>query len=385
MQTFKGKIPKKPGVYIFLDKDKKVLYVGRAVNLKNRVSGYFRDSLEPRIKEMVKKSFRLKFKTTDNLLEAIVLEANLIKKYWPKYNIKDRDSRSFIYLVIPKKEFTHPIIVRGKELQKFFIGGKNKAEIFGPYKSISVLNTALRILRRVFPYSTCKKDSLKPCFDYQIGLCPGKCLGIISEKDYQKNIDNLILFLKGKKKLLFKKLARENPEKINSLKHLQDVALISKEDYELKSSFYRIEGYDISYLKENIRYGSMVVFIDGVKSVSDYRIFKIKSAGLRNDLEALEEVLKRRMKHLEWRLPDLIVIDGGRPQIDYIYKLFNSLKIKIPFVGISKYQNDKLVFPKNTKRAIKELIESQKDILLKIRDESHRFAIKFSRRAIKIN
>ncbi|MGB9726752.1 MAG: GIY-YIG nuclease family protein [Minisyncoccia bacterium] len=381
MKKIPQNIPQKPGVYLFKNKKGGVLYVGRAVNLKNRIKNYFSKGLNPRIKEMVDLAQKIEFITTNNLLEAIILEANLIKKYWPKYNIRERDNRSFVYIAIPKKEFTHPIIIRGRELNKF---PPEKAEVFGPYKSLSLITAALRILRRIFPYSTCKINSLKPCFDYQIGLCPGACLGKISKEDYQKNIDNLILFLKGEKKTLFKKLLKENPEKIQALKHIQDVALISKDEFLMENKFYRIEGYDISYFKGKGTYGSMVVFINGEKSPENYRLFKIKEAQPRNDLEALKEVILRRIKHSEWRLPDLIVIDGGKPQIDYLANFFQEAKINIPLVGISKYQNDKLVFPKKTKKAIKNLIEEQKETLLKSREEAHRFAIKFSRHALTL-
>lgn len=382
MKKLPKNIPQKPGVYLFKDKKGNVLYVGRAVNLKNRLANYFTKNLDSRLKEMVLLASKIDYQLTDNLVEAIILEANLIKKYWPKYNIRERDNRSFVYLVIPKKDFASPLIVRGQELNKF---PPEKAEIFGPYKSQSIINSALRILRRIFPYSTCKINSGKPCFDYQIGLCPGACIGKVSSTEYQKNIDNLILFLKGEKKALFKKLLKENPEKINALKHIQDVALISKEDYYLKTKIYRIEGYDISYFSGKTPYGSMVVFLNNKKSPKDYRVFKIKEAQPKNDLEALKEVIKRRLKHSEWRLPDLIVIDGGKPQIDYLSKIFQESKINIPFVGVSKYQNDKIIFPKNTKKSLKNLIESQKDIILKVRNEAHRFAKKFSRKTLAIN
>ncbi len=375
-------IPNKPGVYLFRNKKGEILYIGRTINLKNRINSYFSPSLDARLKEMVSLAFKIDYQITNNLLEAIILEANLIKKHWPKYNIKDKDNRSFVYLVIPKKEYTKPLIIRGHNLKKIPTG---KAEIFGPYKSQTVINTALRILRRIFPYSTCKIGSNKPCFDYQIGLCPGACIsGKISPSEYQKNIDNLILFLKGEKKPLLKRLSKENPEKILALKHIQDIALISKEEYSPQIKAYRIEGYDISYFPQKSSYGSMVVFVDGKRSPQDYRIFKIKRAKPRNDLEALKEVIERRLRHPEWPLPNLIVIDGGKPQIDYLTKVFNNLKTKIPFVGISKYQNDKLIFPKYTKKEIKNLIESQKEILLKVREEAHRFAKKFSRKTIRL-
>lgn len=370
-------IPQKPGVYLFLNKQNEVLYVGRASNLRRRLSNYFENHLDPRIQEMISQAEALKIKTTDNLLEAIILEANLIKKYWPKYNIKDRDNRSFLFIVIPKKPFTKPLIIRERELKKFPL---SKADIFGPYTSLNLLTTALRLIRKIFPYSTCQINAGKPCFDYQIGLCPGACFGLISAEEYQKNIDNIILFLKGKKKLLFKRLAKENPEKVLALKHLEDVALLSKEDYYLTPSFQRIEGYDISHFSGKEIYGSLVVFENAKPSPQAYRLFKIQKASPANDLASLEEVLLRRLRHLEWRYPDLIVIDGGKPQIDYLTKVFTLHHYNIPFVGISKYQNDKLVFPKNTSLSLKNLITEMKNTLLQVRDEAHRFAITAGRK-----
>jgi excinuclease ABC subunit C len=376
MLSLPKNIPQKPGVYFFLDKNRKVLYVGRAVNLKRRLHNYFENNLEPRLGEMVQVAKQIKYQTTANLLEAVILEANLIKKYWPKYNVREKDNRSFVYVVIPKKDFTKPIIIRGRELEKF---PPQKAHIFGPYKSLTIIETALRIIRRLFPYSTCKVGSGKPCFDYQIGLCPGACVNAISKEDYQKNIDDIILLLQGRRQTLLKKLAKENPQKANALKHLRDVALISREDYYLYPKFNRLEGYDISHFAGKETYGSMVVFEDGKPLTSAYRLFKIKEAPSGDDLRALTEVILRRLKHLEWHLPDLMIIDGGKPQIDYLTKVFKKYNIKIPLVGISKYQNDKLVFVKDTKTSFKELAQNIKPTLLKVREEAHRFAIKSSR------
>lgn len=368
-RNFLEKLPEKPGVYLFLDKEKKVLYVGRATSLKQRVKSYFQKFLEPRLEEMVENASFLKIIPTGNILESIILEANLIKKFWPKYNIRERDDRSFVYIVIPKKDFSYPIIVRKKDLEKFT---PLKAEIFGPYKSYSLIKTALRIIRRIFPYSTCKINSGKPCFEYQIGLCPGACLGIISKEEYQKNIDNIILLLKGKKKKLIEKLKKENPDKIFALKHIEDAALIKEEP--LKKDFLRIEGYDISHFSGGETVGAMVSFKNGEPEKEFYRLFKIKFSKEKDDLSALEEILKRRFKHQEWPFPDLVIIDGGLPQVQRVQKVFEQMEIKIPFVGISKYQNDKLIFPKKTKASLKKMLESSKDLLLKVRDEAHRFA-----------
>src|SRR3989339_734525 len=185
------KLPLSSGVYMFLDKKGRVLYVGRAVSLKKRAINYFSKNLEPRLKEMVGLAKKIKYRKTETILEAIILEANLIKKHWPKYNVREKDNRSFIYIVIPKIDFPRPLIVRQREFQKF----SPRAKIFGPYQSLSLIKNALRIIRRIFPYSVCKVGSGKPCFDRQIGLCPGACVNKISKKDYQKNIDNIILLL----------------------------------------------------------------------------------------------------------------------------------------------------------------------------------------------
>ncbi|MFA7601308.1 MAG: GIY-YIG nuclease family protein, partial [Patescibacteria group bacterium] len=231
-------ISKGPGVYFWLDGQGKVLYVGRATSLKNRLSQYFLSNIDLRIKEMVAQAKKIKVIETKTLLEAIILEAKYIKKYWPKYNIKDRDDRSFIYIIIAKKDFTYPVIIRGKDLEKY--QDKNN-QIFGPYQSFTLIKNALRIVRRIFPYGTCKANSGKACFDYQVGLCPGSCLGKINKKDYQKNIKNIILLLSGKKEYLIKKLSKENPEQLKALKHLQDVSLIENEKNLEQNNFKRIE------------------------------------------------------------------------------------------------------------------------------------------------
>lgn len=364
-------VPKKPGVYFWLDKNGRILYVGRATNLKNRLGQYFQKRIDSRIAEMVSQAVNIKYEATDNLLEAIILEAKNIKKYWPKYNIVDRDDRSFIYVVIPKKEFTKPLIVRGTDLKKF---PPTKAKIFGPYQSFYLLQSALRLIRRIFPYSNCLPHSGHACFDYQIGLCPGSCIDAITAKEYQNNINNIILLLSGEKKRLLNKLIKTNPDKIKALQHLQDVSLLTREDNLNEIKINRLEGYDISHLQGKEGYGSMVVFENGEANKKEYRLFKIKEAPPGDDERALVEVLLRRFKHSEWPKPDLIMIDGGSPQINFINRVFIQENINIPLVGISKFSGDKLVFTPKTKKPLKDLADNIKPTLLKIREEAHRFA-----------
>ena len=370
------KFPDSPGVYIFLSKDNRPLYIGRTISLRKRVLSYFRKDIDSRIREMVDSAKKIKIKKTDSLLEAVILEANLIKKYWPKYNVRDKDNRSFVYVVIPKADYPEPYVIRGRELES---GNTKNTHVFGPYQSASLLFSALKIIRRIFPYSTCKPFTGKPCFDYQIGLCPGLCIGKVSKDDYVKNIRNIVLLLSGKKKRLMQKLKKENPDKLKSLKHIQDVSLLLKEELSQPEEFSRIEGYDISHLSGKETFGSMVVFLDSRPDKKEYRLFRIKSAPKNDDLRALEEVLTRRLKHKEWKFPDLILIDGGKPQIDFVYKSLKKRKINIPIVGISKYKGDKLVYPSNIK-AIRVFAEKNRGVLLKVREEAHRFSLKNSRK-----
>ncbi len=373
-------IPKKPGVYFWIGKHEEILYVGRATSLKNRLSQYFLKNIETRIAEMVSLAVNIKYEVCDSLLEAIILEAKYIKKYWPKYNIKDRDDRSFIYIVIPKTKFPKPLIVRGKDLKKF---PASSAKIFGPYQSFQLVQNALRLIRHLFPYSTCSINSGKACFDYQIGLCPGACIGKISAQEYLKNIKNIILLLSGDKKKLIKKLIKENPEKAKSLKHLQDVSLLNKEDNLGEQKVSRIEGYDISHHAGKEAYGSMVVFENGEANRNEYRLFKIKEAPQGDDERALAEVLIRRFKHKEWPAPELIMIDGGSPQISFIDKVFQKNNINVPIVGISKFGGDKLVYSTKSNKSIRALTENIKPTLLKLREEAHRFANYGRKRSLK--
>ncbi|MFH1611944.1 MAG: hypothetical protein ABH887_01630 [bacterium] len=264
----------------------------------------------------------------------------------------------------------------------------------------------MKIIRRIFPYRSCDKKIIdyylqdchaladarahndrdkRPCLYYQIKLCPGVCIGEISKKDYQKNIKNIVMLLSGQKKRLLNKLKKENSEKIKSLEHIQDVTLLQKDNFEFSvSKINRIEGYDISHLTGKETYGAMVVFEDNKPNKTQYRLFKIKSAPANDDLRALGEMIERRFNHLEWQWPDLILVDGGKSQIDFVYKILQQKQINIPLIGISKYQNDRLVFAPKTKKNIKELSEIIKKTLLQARDEAHRFGLKASRRRRKI-
>jgi len=371
--------PEKPGVYLFKDKNKKPIYIGRAINLKNRLKNYLNPD-DLRIRQMTDKAEFLQTRTTKNLLEAIILEANLIKKYEPFYNVKEKDNRSFVYLVIPKIKWSWPKIIRGREVDKYLL---SNAFVFGPLQSYSLAKNFLFLLRKIFPYSTCKLNQGRPCFHYQIGLCLGKCIGKISESDYQRLIDALIDFLSGKIQKAKKFLKTYYPEKLPLLDQIEDTSLIINES--LSSSLkQKIEAYDISHFSGKETVGSLVVFENGDFNPSAYKRFKIRNAAPADDLAALNEMLERRFNHFEWGLPDLILIDGGKTQVQVAQKVLNEKKIKIPVVGIAKFNNDKLIFGKNIKKSVKELLEISFDTLRKIRDEAHRFANSYRKTLMRI-
>ncbi len=351
--------------------------MGRAVNLKRRLTQYFQHGIDPRISEMVALAKTIQQKKTSSLWEAVILEANLIKKHQSKYNIREKDNKSFLYFVIPlKSEWPQPFLIRQRELTKFLA---KDFLVFGPFQSATIMKSLLRIVRWLIPYSSgrCRPLSGQACFDYQVGLCPGVCVGAVSQAEYKKNIKNLVLLFSGKKTRVIQRLKKENPERAKLFSHVQDVALAQGEKQ--FSQFARVEAYDVSHFAGKETYGAMAVFVNAEPDTDQYRLFKIRQALPADDLRALEEMLTRRFKHREWRFPGLILIDGGLPQVRHCSRVLKNMRIGIPLVGISKYENDKLVFPIKTKKSIKDIVAANKRVLLQARDEAHRFGNKARR------
>lgn len=392
LRKISQKFPNTPGVYFWMGTDKKPLYIGRAGSLKKRIASYFL-TRDPRIQEMVGLAKNLKFQKTDTLLEAIILEANLIRKFWPKYNVKEKDNRSFLYIVITNEEFPRLLTIRQRELEKYSVTNKSAKAVFGPYQSYHLLRSTLDIVRKIFPYTTCKPGANRACFHYQIGLCPGVCIGQADKKEYAEVIHSLILFFRGDKKRLLARLKKQNPEAIRSLQHVSDVSLLSGSDNFMKQggqfAVGRIEGYDISHLSGKEPVGSMVVFENGEKDTSQYRLFKIKGEA-RDDLGMLREVLERRLAHKEWPMPDVFFIDGGLLQVKTARDTIARHQIFVPVVGLNKSGRhaasaageDKLV-ALNAKKTGKELLLGSKKLFQEVRNEAHRFAIGYNRRQVR--
>jgi excinuclease ABC subunit C len=423
-------LPETSGVYLMKDGDGRLLYIGKAGNLRRRVASYFLRANDTRIEMLVSRIRKIDHEKTDSALEALILEAKLIREYNPPFNVKEKDDKSFLCVEITKEKFPRVLLARGRNPES---GNR-----FGPFTSASSTREALKILRRIFPWSThanasnakpqissestnknsrhsnvsvdSHRDShRRPCFDYEVGLCPGTCIGAISRDDYIKNIKRLKLFFEGKKgkvlrslenemKMASKNLEFEKAEKLRrqifALQHIHDVALIGDSDDRLQNMssqiLPRIEGYDISNISGTSAVGSMVVFDGGEPNKEEYRKFKIKTVKGANDVGMLREILQRRFlrhhshhspiranwrmvgmnKVEKWPLPDLILIDGGKGQINAAKEALVKANLKIPIVGIAKgpkrKRNDFL-------GKIPEGI-SEKN-LIHVRDEAHRFAI----------
>lgn len=404
-------LPDSPGVYLFYSEKKELIYVGRATSLKSRVSSYFRGKRTPRpIEEMIHEVVKIDHEKTESVLESVILEAHYIKQFQPKYNVLGKDSKSWNYIVITKDLFPKVQTIREHELIILKKEGidleKKYAWIYGPYPGLN-MKAAQKIIRRLFRYSVCEPGQKRPCLYYEMGQCLGVCAATISAADYKKQVIRpLTMFLSGKKKAVIKDFEKQMKAKakaeqfeeasrlrdqIHSLQHIQDITLIDRswfehEQFKVESFVKRIEGYDISNLGATGMVGSMVVFQNGEPKKSEYRKFNIKTVIGQSDVDCLAEVLNRRLNHTEWPAPDLILLDGGRPQINRIKKVFSERSIRIPFLGIAKgsdrKRNDIILGVKEIQ--IIRWATEHRGLLIRVRDEAHRFAITFQRSKRKI-
>ncbi|KKT14785.1 MAG: Excinuclease ABC C subunit domain protein [Parcubacteria group bacterium GW2011_GWF2_44_8b] len=379
-------LPDAPGIYFFKN-GPKILYIGKATSLKDRVKSYFaRDILmtrSPLIVKMLAEAKKIEFIETDSVLEALILEANEIKKHQPFYNSREKDDKSYNYVTITREDFPKVIVTRGYGT-------------YGPFPYGGGLKEALKIIRKIFPFrDKCLLGKGRPCFNAQLGLCPGPCAGWISKKNYRKIIYHLRLFFEAKKPQLIKSLEKEmklfareqkfeDAEKVKrqifSLKHIQDIALI-KEQYQSPSTTLgairstRIEAYDIAHMSGTNVVAVMTVVLDGELAKSQYRKFKIRLDS-NDDILSLKEVLTRRLAHPEWRFPNLIVVDGGRGQLNAAREVLKKVGLDIAVASVVKDEKHKAreILGKNVQNSL-----LHKAIFL-ANAEAHRFAIGFHRR-----
>lgn len=397
-------LPETPGVYLMKDAHGTILYVGKAVNLKRRVNQHFDRPHGPFIEEMTPMVREIDYVQKGTAIEALILEANLIKLHWPKYNVLLKDNKSFMYLVITDEEYPRPLLKRATDLLPE--EEKTSLAIFGPYLSARSLRVALDLVRKIFPWSTCMPGQQRACFDYQIGRCPGVCIRKVDPKTYKQGIRHLIKFFEGKKEDIVKAMTKEMEKlakaerfeeaakirnQLFSLEHIQDIALLMRDEPEARTVkraegeidvYGRIEGYDISHISGTSQVASMVVFQNGAPAKAQYRKFKIKTVEGSNDVGSLQEVLTRRLKHEEWPLPQLFLIDGGKPQVHAVEEIMRQHGIKVPVVGMAKGPERKRtdLICSDLNPALCQLLEPHIDLFTQVRDESHRFAITFHRK-----
>lgn len=390
MKNF-SKIPSAPGIYLFFNFGKELIYVGKASLLKSRVRSYFVGKKSPRpIEEMIHEVAGVKWIATDSLLEAVILEGEYIKKFQPLYNIKWRDDKSWNYIVITKDKYPRVETAREHELK--LNGAAGFLRVFGPFPGLNT-KEALRILRKIFLFSDCKPGIGKPCFNYQLGQCLGVCVGEITREDYLKKVIRpLVLFLQGKKSAVIKNFIKqmktaskaENFEEaarlrnqIRALQKIQDAALLNKNFLEINfpKQKFRIEGYDISNIMGTSAVGSMVVFENGEAVKNEYRKFRIKTVFGADDVGMLKEVIARRLKHAEWPMPDLILVDGGRGQVNAALSVLKNTGISIGVIGLAKGPSRKRNDIVNGSALRPIELNKLLPVLINVRDEAHRFAI----------
>ncbi len=431
----KYNLPDAPGVYLFCDARQNILYVGKATSLRDRVRSYFANDLinmrGERIVAMVERATNLKWRECGSVLEALILEANLIKKHQPLYNVDEKDDKSWNYVVVTKESppaggFPRVLLVRGRDLpalhalraqarQAWQAGLSLKwkpAQIkytFGPFPHGAQLKEAMKIVRKIFPFrDKCLPamsahagqagipNSKKPCFNRQIGLCPGVCSGETGAVEYAKTIRNLKELFSGNFKGLKQRLVREmktaaNEEdfelaatfrrQISALEHIRDVSLIKPE--KLAPLFsgqvkFRIEAFDVAHTAGTETVAVMVVVQNGEPDKSAYRKFKIKTA-TNDDIAALKEVLSRRLAHSEWQLPKLFVVDGGVAQLRAAQTVLKNAGVMIPVIGVVKnaaHKPERLI-------GDRRIAESHEREILLVNSEAHRFAIEWHRTRIR--
>lgn len=415
------KLPDSPGVYMFRDAVDKILYIGKAASLRDRVRSYFaHDLVETRssaIVGMVAQARAVTWETVDTVLEALISEANLIKKHMPPFNIDQKDNKSFNYLVITKEAFPRVAVVRGREL---FLNWKQKdiKHCFGPYPHGGALQEAVKMVRRIFPFrdskcTPCGRNILsprlssnsrelayknirkanpvcKPCFNRQIGLCPGVCTGEMGAVEYKETIRNIVELFSGGMRSLKGRLEKEMKiaskeedfekaemlrRQVGALTHIRDVSLIKDENRISAGGQFRIEGYDIAHTSGTETVGVMTVVENGEPYKAAYRMFKVREA-TNDDTKALSEILQRRLAHHEWFYPKLIVIDGGKGQLNAAARVLKKAGVRIPLVAVTKdrfHRPEKVIGDERMAHAY------EREILL-ANNEAHRFGITFHRK-----
>ncbi len=411
--------PAAPGLYFMKDGDEKVLYIGKAKNLRSRVSSYFHpganlaESRGPWIVEMIGKTAAVEYLQTESEVDAILQEARLIKDIGPPYNSDLKDAKTFPYLEITtRQEFPGVYITRNPQ--------DSKSRLFGPFTNVKDLRAVMGVLQKIYRFRTCKleirdKDDkrrfFRPCILYNIKQCTAPCADRVSKDDYKLQIKDLVKFLQSKRSTVLRQLKKqmeaaseardfeaaamyrdrvrliENLDKRGTVEGNVQPEVFAADPTEALTKLQAIlkrsqpiriiEGFDIAHLAGSDTVGSMVQFIDGRPFKNGYRRFKIKTVNGVDDYACLKEVVARRYKRAmagQELWPDVVLIDGGIGQLHAVEEVFGQMDAPIPnLVSIAK--KEEIIFIHGQDKPLKLPANSAvRKLLQYVRDESHRFA-----------
>ena len=434
-------LPDKPGVYLHKDEAGQILYVGKAISLKNRVRQYFQSShrLDPKVRAMVSHVAEFEYIVTDTEMEALILENTLIKRYMPKYNVLLRDDKTFPYIKVTLSE-KWPRLLKTRRILN------DGARYFGPYTDVTAMEEILNLLSNIYQLKRCSTQSFpeafRPCLHYHLGECRGVCSENQDTTLYRQDLDEVMDFLNGNTKgvldhlqqqmrieseaMRFEKAAelrdlirmvegvpdqekldefladvkrnrvkvvRRKAEELAEKEQGRKEALLDAWNGVGLSDVHRIEAYDISHIAGTDAVGALVVYRDGKPEKKAYRRFRVKTAPGGGDTDSLQEVIHRRLKRGLAKdpgfdvLPDLFLIDGGKQQVSAIEQVLTALRVECPVAGMVKDE-------KHRTRGLlyggKEWNREENRTLLRyvaqIQEEVHRFAVEYHRgiRAKKI-
>ncbi|MCL4354161.1 GIY-YIG nuclease family protein [Patescibacteria group bacterium] len=388
------------------------MYIGKAKNLRSRVSSYFiNKDLGEKTKNLVYQIEKIKTVGVSSEIESLLLEANLIKKYKPKYNIKLTDGKFYPSIRITVKDKYPKVLVARQQ-------DDPKSIYFGPYPDAGKMRLVLKIIRKIFPYESVLNHPKKICLYNHIGLCP--CAEVLGDNGYKKNVKRIIKFLKGETKKVIADLendrnscskrqeyeeAKKLQEKIDAIKRItapvykpfeyiinpnfksdirfieqKELASVLKEKGVNVENLNRIECFDISNISGSSIAASMVVFLNGDKNTSEYKRFRIRysNKGKPNDFAAMKEVISRRLNHPEWGIPNLIIVDGGKGQITSAISALNEKKLLVPVIGLAKRQET--IITTDFKQIVLAHDSKALHLMMRIRDEAHRFALAYHKK-----
>ena len=398
-----NKLPAKPGVYFHKNAAGEIIYVGKAAILKNRVRQYFQNSKkDAKTAALVAEIADTDWIVVDTEIDALFLESEMIKRYMPKWNILLRDDKTVSYVRINMNDEVPYVSFTRNPID-------DKATYIGPFYGKTAIERAVRSLRKVFPYYS-RPYSGKKTLNTDLGLTPGIEVGKTTPKDYKKNLRKLIRYLEGGREKLLKELektmydeadkgnyelAAEARNQLFGLKELKRKIVFSDKEFldissdqalkqlqemlELDEPPKRIEGYDISHQSGTNTVASMVVFINGASARNEYRKFKIRTS-TNDDVKSMMEVISRRLKHTEWNLPNLIILDGGITQVNAVMSL--AQQYNIPVIGRnksgdhSKSAGVKIIVPGKGLLPLDNNSHVAK-LIARIDEEAHRFAITY--------